>query len=160
MRRIASLRGRIYELVELAPEEVAAIVRANGYDTAERFIDRHANWQSSITPNLCIHDSTPVRPPKFKGKPAIQKILNQKRGRPAKIKNNAPAAKKTRRKRKSKYGFEKIKEKGSFIFVEGEAYKVAAAAAYFGGRYNPPRKYSVHKAELGGIKGSRVEWVQ
>ena len=161
MRRIASLRGKIYELIELPPAEVAAIVAINGYDSIPRFIDRHANWQSSMTDDLKIHDSTPVRPPKHRTRPVIEKVMAQKRGRPRKVisTTKVPSTSKKKRKRRSKYGFERIKRQHDFIFVEGEAYKVAAAAAYFGSRYTPIRKYSVHKSTMDGITGSRVEWV-
>lgn len=163
MRRIASLRGKLYELIELPLAEVTAIIKANGYDSITRFINRHENWQSTINDQLRVHDSSPVRPPKFKSKPIMQKIMVNKRGRPRKIRDVTPLISaitpKKRRKRRSKYGFEKIKIIGDCIFVEGQAYKVAAAAAYFGGRYNPPRKYSVHKTKMDGIIGSRVEWV-
>ncbi len=161
MRIIASLRGKIYELTELPPEIVAEIAAANGFEGPERFIARHENWQSTITDQLRVHDSFPVRPPKFKGKPIMQTITATRRGRPPRIKPTPPGGplKKKARKRRSKYGFEKIRVKKDSIFVEGETYRVAAAAAYFGSKYNPPRKYSVHKAKIGEIGGSRVEWV-
>lgn len=162
MRKIVSLRGKIYELIELPVGEIEAIVASNGYASVDRFIDRHDNWQSTITVDLKVHDSIPIRHPKYRSKPKIEKILaGKKRGRPAKKRDLAPAlpGQKKKRKRRSKYGFEKIKLKGDYIFVEGAPYKVAAAAAYFGSRYEPVRKYSVHKASMDGIKGSRVEWV-
>ena len=163
MRRIASLRGKLYELRELSPEESVAIAIANGYESQERFIYRHENWQSTITEQLRVHDSFPVRPPRFKTKPITITIGEKKRGRPAKPKTisttkMSPTSKK-RRKRRSKYGFEKIRTKGDSIFVEGETYRIAAAAAYFGSKYDPPRRYSVHKAKLGDISGARIEWV-
>ncbi len=162
MRRIVSLKGKIYELVELPQAEISTISIANGYEIPLHFISRFENWQAQINGLNRVLDCSPIRPPRSRKKPIMLSIGATKRGRPPlpkdpnKISTSAP---KKRKKRRSKYGFEKIRIKNECIFVEGEAYRVAAAAAYFGSKYSPPRKYSVHKAKMGGVKGSRVEWV-
>lgn len=165
MPGVVSLRGKLFELVELTAEKVTAIAQANGYDD-KRFIAKFDGWLSELGPNMRVRDSVPLMPPRKKIEKEPDIVRAGLRGRPPSAacasKEPVTKEKKPKRKRpKSKYGFHRLnRARRELLIVCDDVARVAAAAAYYGAQFTPKRHFSVCKATIDGKPGARVTWVR
>jgi len=138
---IASIKGKLYRLQELTPQQAADLSAANGYDDLARFITRHENWMSTLTQALRVIDSAPIALPRTP-KPTLKKITPLKR---------------SETKRSSKYGFDVMETVGDRVFIEEGVAKMAAAASYYGNNCKPVRKFIVNHGFVDGKLGAVIE---